>query len=104
MEEVFGFCAVLCLLAVHSLRMKFTPAKPPLTGETLESLTEKLRAAGEPAFRAKQILEWLYKKRVRSWDQMTNLSKPLRQWLPRTLHPLPAGAVAPTQTENGTHT
>ena len=40
--------------------MKFTPAKPPLTGETLESLTEKLRAHGEPAYRAKQILEWLY--------------------------------------------
>ena len=47
--------------------MKFTPAKPPLTGETLDSLTEKLRERGEPAFRAKQILDWVYKKRARSW-------------------------------------
>jgi 23S rRNA (adenine2503-C2)-methyltransferase len=54
--------------------MKFTPAKPPLTGETLDSLTARLAERGEPAFRAKQILDWLYKKRVRSWDEMTNLS------------------------------
>jgi len=61
--------------------MKFTPAKPPLTGETLDSLTARLRERGEPTFRAKQILEWLYKKRARSWDAMTNLPKPLRSWL-----------------------
>ena len=45
--------------------MKFTPAKPPLTGETLDSLTARLKEKGEPAFRAKQILEWVYKKRAR---------------------------------------
>ncbi len=70
--------------------MKYTPAKLPLTGETLDSLTEKLRARGEPAFRAKQILEWLYKKRARSWDEMTNLPKPLRAWLAETFELLPA--------------
>ena len=70
--------------------MKYTPAKPPLTGETLDSLTEKLRARGEPTFRAKQILEWLYKKRARSWDEMTNLPKPLRAWLAETFELLPA--------------
>ena len=41
--------------------MKFVPAKPPLTGETLESLTDRLAERGEPAYRAKQILGWLYK-------------------------------------------
>ena len=69
--------------------MKFTPAKPPLTGETLESLTAQLRSQGEPAYRAKQILEWLYKKRARSWDDMTNLSKSLRAWLDETFTLLP---------------
>jgi 23S rRNA (adenine2503-C2)-methyltransferase len=73
--------------------MKFTPAKPPLTGETLDSLAEKLRAGGEPAFRAKQILEWVYKKRARSWDEMTNLSKPLRTWLDQTFDLMPAALV-----------
>jgi 23S rRNA (adenine2503-C2)-methyltransferase len=40
--------------------MKYAPAKPALTGETLDSLTERLRARGEPAFRARQILDWVY--------------------------------------------
>jgi len=82
--------------------MKFTPAKPPLTGETLDSLTEKLRAQGEPAFRAKQILDWLYKKRARSWDEMTNLSKPLRAWLADTFEFMPTSLVLNKQSEDVT--
>ena len=73
--------------------MKFEPAKPPLTGETLDSLTARLKARGEPAFRAKQILEWLYKKRARSWDAMTNLPKGLRSWLDETFTLMPASLV-----------
>ncbi len=73
--------------------MKYTPARPPLTGETLESLTARLQERGEPAFRARQILDWLYKKRVRSWDEMSNLSKPLRSWLAETFELLPASLV-----------
>jgi 23S rRNA (adenine2503-C2)-methyltransferase len=73
--------------------MKFTPEKPPLTGETLDSLAARLRGRGEPVFRAKQILEWVYKKRVRSWDEMTSLSKPLRAWLAETFDLMPASLV-----------
>jgi 23S rRNA (adenine2503-C2)-methyltransferase len=80
--------------------MKFTPAKPPLTGETLDSLTERLRAHGEPTFRAKQILDWLYKKRARSWDDMTNLSKPLRTWLAETFDLLPTELVLNQQSHD----
>ena len=61
--------------------MKFTPAKPSLHGETLESLGARLAGAGEPAYRAGQILDWIYKKRAVSWDQMTNLPRTLRAWL-----------------------
>ncbi|MEM7790788.1 MAG: 23S rRNA (adenine(2503)-C(2))-methyltransferase RlmN [Verrucomicrobiota bacterium] len=61
--------------------MRFTPEKPSLFGETLESLTEQSEKAGYPAFRAKQVMDWLYKKRVDSWDAMTNLPKNFRQWL-----------------------
>jgi len=82
--------------------MKFTPAKPPLTGETLDSLTERLRAHGEPAFRAKQVLDWLYKKRARSWDEMTNLPKPLRTWLADTFELMPAALVLNRQSEDVT--
>ncbi|MSU69959.1 MAG: 23S rRNA (adenine(2503)-C(2))-methyltransferase RlmN [Opitutaceae bacterium] len=73
--------------------MKFTPVKPPLTGETLDSLTARLQERGEPAFRAQQILAWLYQKRARSWDEMTNLSKPLRIWLAATFDLMPADLV-----------
>ncbi len=82
--------------------MKFTPAKPPLTGETLDSLSSRLLAQGESAFRAKQILDWLYKKRARSWDEMTNLSKPLRTWLDATFELMPAALVLNQQSEDVT--
>lgn len=82
--------------------MKFTPAKPALTGETLDTLGERLRARGEPAFRATQILDWLYKKRARSWDAMTNLPKPLRAWLADTFTLLPATLVLNRQSHDVT--
>lgn len=36
---------------------------------------------GEPAFKAKQIFEWLWKKSAFSFEEMTNLSKALREKL-----------------------
>ena len=45
---------------------------------SLEELTDKLVAFGEKPFRAKQVYEWLWKKRATSFDDMTNLSKSLR--------------------------
>ena len=61
--------------------MRFTPEKPPLAGETLESLTAAFGERGEKPYRARQVLEWYYKKRARSWEEMTNLPKALRAWL-----------------------
>lgn len=61
--------------------MRFKPHKPSLFGETLDSLTEEVLAAGYPAYRAKQIMEWIYKRRVDAWDAMSNLPKDLRNWL-----------------------
>lgn len=48
---------------------------------TLPQLQEHMVAAGEKAFRAKQVYEWLWKKSAHSFEQMTNLSKELRIWL-----------------------
>ena len=47
---------------------------------TLEELTAWLKEQGEPAFRAKQIFHWLYRG-VTSFDEMSDLSKTLRQKL-----------------------
>ena len=44
---------------------------------TLTEMQEALKELGQPAFRAKQIYTWLHKG-VRSYDEMTNLSKELR--------------------------
>ena len=47
---------------------------------TLEEITNMLKTMGEPTFRGKQVFTWLHKG-VRSFDEMTNLSKPLRERL-----------------------
>lgn len=52
--------------------------RPALFGSTLVALQQYLAAAGEPAFRAKQLTEWLYAKNCDSVAAMTNLSKTLR--------------------------
>ncbi|MCR5736398.1 MAG: 23S rRNA (adenine(2503)-C(2))-methyltransferase RlmN [Eubacterium sp.] len=44
-------------------------------------LEQEMKAMGEKAFRAKQIYQWLHKERVKSFDEMTNLSKALREKL-----------------------
>jgi 23S rRNA (adenine2503-C2)-methyltransferase len=39
----------------------------------LEELGEKLRELGEPSYRSRQIADWLYKRRVESFENMTDL-------------------------------
>lgn len=46
-----------------------------------EELIEKLVELGEKPFRAKQVFEWLWKKNAASFEEMTNLSLPLRELL-----------------------
>ncbi|MFA5056987.1 MAG: 23S rRNA (adenine(2503)-C(2))-methyltransferase RlmN [Opitutaceae bacterium] len=82
--------------------MKFTPDRPPIHGETLDSLAARLTEAGEPAYRARQVLEWLYKKRATSWEQMTNLSRSLRGWLAGNFDLDPSALVLNRQSEDVT--
>lgn len=48
---------------------------------TKEQLIAQLEQLGEKSFRAKQIYEWLWQKSAVSFDEMTNLSKDLREKL-----------------------
>jgi len=50
---------------------------------TLEELTAWFKEQGEPAFRAKQVFRWLYRG-VTSFEEMSDLSKALRQKLSET--------------------
>ena len=46
---------------------------------SLSELEEEIVKIGEKKFRAKQIFEWLHVKKVRSFDQMSNLSVQFRK-------------------------
>jgi 23S rRNA (adenine2503-C2)-methyltransferase len=50
----------------------------------LDLLDNTLAAAGEPAFRARQVWEWAAKG-ASGYEQMTNLPATLRQWLTREI-------------------
>lgn len=50
---------------------------PNIYNFTYENLEEKLISFGEKKFRTRQIWQWLYEKRVKSFDEMRNLSSEL---------------------------
>ncbi len=48
---------------------------------TREELELQFKNWGQPVYRVKQLLEWLYVRRATNWDAMTNLPKNLRDQL-----------------------
>ena len=52
--------------------------KIKLLGKNLDELKKLVTEEGLPGFTAKQIAQWLYVKKVRTIDEMTNLSKAAR--------------------------
>ncbi len=48
---------------------------------TLAELEEYFQSIGEPLFRARQLHEWVWKKKAKSFADMSNLSKDLRAQL-----------------------
>ena len=55
--------------------------KEKLLGKNPEELKAAALAAGLPAFAGKQLAQWLYEKRAKSFDEMTNISKAGREKL-----------------------
>lgn len=55
--------------------------KTDIRALSIDRLKEHFSALGEPAFRAKQVYEWLWEKSCVDFEEMTNLSKPLREKL-----------------------
>ena len=56
-------------------------AKLDIKDFTLEMLKKELGQMGEPAYRTAQIFKWLYKRGIREFNQMTDLSEELREKL-----------------------
>ena len=52
-----------------------------LLGMNLEELKRFVISGGMPAFTGKQIAEWIYKKKVTTFEKMYNISKKNREWL-----------------------
>lgn len=52
-----------------------------IKSQTVETLQARLKDLGQPAYRASQVLDWVYARRVEGWDAMTNLPKALRESL-----------------------
>ena len=58
--------------------------KRDLRSMDLEEMTALCQELGEPKFRAGQLFDWVHQKGVASFQEMTNLSKALRQKLEET--------------------
>ena len=56
-------------------------AKKDIRALSVEQLTSLFKEINEPAFRAKQVYDWLWAKSATDFDQMSNLSKNLRDYL-----------------------
>ena len=68
--------------------------KEKLFGKTIDELKEVAAWAGLPSFTAKQMADWLYKKKISTIDEMTNLSQKGREKLKERYE---FGLVAPLQ-------
>lgn len=76
--------------------------KPYVYDYTLEDWQEWIKSVGEAGFRAGQIFDWLYVKRVSSFDEMTNLSKTLREKLEQHFDFVTLTEVANYRSQDGT--
>jgi 23S rRNA (adenine2503-C2)-methyltransferase len=76
--------------------------KPFVYDYTLEEWQEWVKSVGESAFRAGQIFDWLYVKRVSSFEEMTNLSKQLRTKLEEQFEFVTLSEIAKQQSQDGT--
>ncbi len=56
-------------------------SKEVLFGKTLDELKQIVKDLGFPGFVAKQLADWLYKKKIKSIDEMLNISKKNRDLL-----------------------
>ena len=69
---------------------------------TREELVDELGALGEPKFRATQVYDWLWQKSAHNFEQMTNLSKGLREKLQSTYTILPVTENIVQKSKDGT--
>ncbi len=73
-----------------------------LLGLTLPKMQDFFREMGEKPFRAQQVLKWMHHAGIDSFDEMTNLSKALREKLAEVAEIRPPEVVNQLDSEDGT--
>ncbi|AWE06627.1 23S rRNA (adenine(2503)-C(2))-methyltransferase RlmN [Lysinibacillus sp. 2017] len=76
--------------------------KPSIYSLRLDEMKEWLTANGEKAFRAAQIYEWLYEKRIKTFEEMSNLSKGLREKLEKEFVLTTLSTIIKQESKDGT--
>lgn len=76
--------------------------KPFIYDYTLEELEQWAMENGEPKFRAAQIYDWVYVKRVNDFSEMTNLSKGLREKLDAQFQFVTLSEITKFESKDGT--
>ncbi len=76
--------------------------KPSIFSEPLSGIEAWVSARNEPAYRAKQVLQWLYQKRVSRFQEMSDLSERLRGELDRSFRLEPLACVRKTGSRDTT--
>ncbi|PRZ16922.1 23S rRNA (adenine2503-C2)-methyltransferase [Laceyella sacchari] len=76
--------------------------KPFAYDLTFPGWKEWMKENQQPAFRAKQVMDWLYVKRVDAFDEMTNLPKDLRERLNETFRLQPLDVLTTQVSSDGT--
>jgi 23S rRNA (adenine2503-C2)-methyltransferase len=84
------------------MKTKAKPEKPFIYDYSLEELQEWVKENGEPAFRGGQIYDWLYVKRVASFEEMSNLPKGLRQKLDEQFQFVTLKEITKLESKDGT--
>ncbi len=79
-----------------------TDARRDIKDLSLDDLTELVTGLGQPAYRAGQLFNWLFHKRVKDWEEMSDLPKTLRAELARVWRIGRLEPAAVQESEDGT--
>ena len=82
--------------------MNETSSKEYIMDFTQEQLAKKIEGMKEPHYRAGQIFQWIYRRRVSDFSQMSNLSKQLRTELEEKFYILDSKLIAKNESKDGT--
>ncbi len=81
---LFGIPAAQILIFGYAVSMDIKNAGTAILDLSHDELKGLVCYLGEPAYRANDILNWVYQRLSASFDEMTNLPLPLRETLAST--------------------